>query len=397
MDTRARAEDERRAVRDPALAFEAVRPDAAAGRYLRRFWQPVECAASLPPGKARPLSILGEEFTLFRGADGAPQVVQARCPHRGTRLSTGWVEGDTLRCFYHGWRFAADGRCVEQPAEDPRAAPRISIRSYPTREYAGLIFAFFGDGEPPVLPRLKVLEDAPYRDVTRFVRACSYFNQIENSVDEVHINFVHRVSRFATAGYAGAVPRVVARETAYGIERISERGEEARIGHLLMPNVLMTTVPDPDNGWTQHVAWRVPIDDDRHVSFMVDVIELEGAALARYRERRAAEDAAVAALPPAEEVASEIVRGRTDLDAVADRPDLLSIQDSVALLGQAGAPRERDSLGRSDLSVALLRRIWTRELRALAADEPLTPWQWPVDIRVTTVRRAASAVAEAEA
>ena len=77
-------------------------PGTLAGRYLRRFWQPVYRLEDLPPGRALPLRIMGEEFTLYRGEDGAPHAVAFRCAHRGTQLSVGLVEGDCLRCRYHG-------------------------------------------------------------------------------------------------------------------------------------------------------------------------------------------------------------------------------------------------------------------------------------------------------
>src|SRR5579883_2699377 len=133
--------------------FPHVGPRTLAGRYLRRFWQPVYRAADLPAGWAKPLRILGEDFTLYRGEGGQPHIVAFRCAHRGTQLSTGWVEGDCLRCFYHGWKYDASGQCVEMPAEDPSFPPKVKIRSYPTEEYLGLIFAYLGEDEAPPLPR----------------------------------------------------------------------------------------------------------------------------------------------------------------------------------------------------------------------------------------------------
>src|SRR5919202_5128287 len=91
-------------------------PGTLAGRFMRRFWQPVYLARELAPGYAKPIKIMSEEFTLYRGEDGAPHVVAFRCAHRGTQLSTGWVEGDCIRCFYHGWKYDGSGQCVEMPA-----------------------------------------------------------------------------------------------------------------------------------------------------------------------------------------------------------------------------------------------------------------------------------------
>src|ERR1051326_4419365 len=92
-------------------------PGTLAGRYLRSFWQPVFRAQDLRSGQAVPIRIMSEDLTLYRGQRGATHVLAFRCAHRGTQLSTGWVEGDNLRCRYHGWTYAASGQCVEQPCE----------------------------------------------------------------------------------------------------------------------------------------------------------------------------------------------------------------------------------------------------------------------------------------
>src|SRR5437667_5892622 len=105
-----------------------------------------------------PLRIHGEDFPLYRGQVGRAHAVAFRCAHRGTQLSTGWVEGDNLRCFYHGWMYDGSGQCVEQPAEPQPFCEKIRIRSYPVQEYLGLIFAYLGEGEPPELPGYREFE-----------------------------------------------------------------------------------------------------------------------------------------------------------------------------------------------------------------------------------------------
>src|SRR6266851_3850666 len=139
--------------------FAHTGPGTLAGRYLRRFWQPIYRAEDLAPGWAKPIRIMNEDFTLYRGEGGTPHVVAFRCAHRGTQLSTGWVEGDCLRCFYHGWKYDGSGQCIEQPAEDASFAAKVRIASYPTAEYLGCIFAYFGGDEPPPLPRYPWLDE----------------------------------------------------------------------------------------------------------------------------------------------------------------------------------------------------------------------------------------------
>ena len=138
--------------------FTHTGPGTLAGRYMRMFWQPVYLADDLPAGRTKPIRIMSEDFTLYRGESGQPHLMAFRCAHRGTQLSTGWVEGDNLRCFYHGWTYDGSGQCVEQPAEPEPFCSRIKIRSYPVREYLGLIWAYLGEGEPPPFRRVPQLE-----------------------------------------------------------------------------------------------------------------------------------------------------------------------------------------------------------------------------------------------
>jgi phenylpropionate dioxygenase-like ring-hydroxylating dioxygenase large terminal subunit len=86
--------------------------DTEMGQLLRRFWHPIALSRDLAPGRAVPVRVLGEELTLYRGESGQAHLVGGRCRHRQTLLHTGWVEGDRIRCMYHGWKFAADGQCV---------------------------------------------------------------------------------------------------------------------------------------------------------------------------------------------------------------------------------------------------------------------------------------------
>jgi 5,5'-dehydrodivanillate O-demethylase len=119
-------------------------PGTLAGKYMRRFWHPVLLAEDLKPGWAKPIRIMSEDFTLYRGESGNPHVVDFRCPHRQSTLSIGWVEGDCIRCRFHGWKFDGAGQCVEQPAEKEAFTEKVRIRSCPTQEYLGLIFVYFG-------------------------------------------------------------------------------------------------------------------------------------------------------------------------------------------------------------------------------------------------------------
>ena len=129
------------------IDFVHTGPGTLAGRYLRRYWQPIYLSDKLAKATIAPIRILGEHLALYRGESGKAHVVANECRHRLTRLSTGWVEGDTIRCRYHGWRYDESGQCVEQPAEPkPFCASVQKLASYPTHEAHGFIFAYLGEG-----------------------------------------------------------------------------------------------------------------------------------------------------------------------------------------------------------------------------------------------------------
>ena len=201
-------------------------PGTLAGRYLRTFWQPVYRSQDLPAGRAVTIRLLSEDFTLYRGTSGGVYLIAPRCAHRGTQLSTGWVEEDCVRCFYHGWKYDGSGQCVEQPAEEPGFARKVRIPSYPTREYLGLIFVYLGEGRPPEFPRYGFMEELDDTECVRLVHVdkkpypYNYRNGLENSVDPVHVAFVHRNSE-----YRGLVccPEVDAEEVALLSQDTEER------------------------------------------------------------------------------------------------------------------------------------------------------------------------------
>jgi 5,5'-dehydrodivanillate O-demethylase len=368
-------------------------PGTLAGRFMRRFWQPVYRAEDLQPGHAKPIRIMHEDFTLYRGEDGAPHLLDFRCAHRGTQLSTGWVEGDCIRCFYHGWKYDQTGQCVEQPAEDASFASKVKIRSYPCEEYLGLIFAYFGEGErdetgavgPPPLPRFPEFEGEGVWEVLTYLRGCGFFQNVENSLDQIHVAFVHRVGPLAQPELLDDLPRVEVEETDYGLAvyGVQSRGPR-RVSHFLMPNLLYFTLARFGTGVQQALAWRVPVDADRHQNFNVTYTPVTGEAAQGYRERAERRLAAAQALSSTDEITAAIMRGDMHVDDTQDRPDVVTIQDHIAQMGQGAiADRTRERLGRSDVGVLQLRRLWERELRALAEGRPLKQWSRPAELVAT--------------
>jgi 5,5'-dehydrodivanillate O-demethylase oxygenase subunit len=365
--------------------FDHTGPGTLAGRYLRSFWQPVYRSRDLVPSRAKPIRIMSQDFTLYRGESGQPHLLDFRCAHRGTQLSTGWVEGDQIRCFYHGWVYDQHGQCTEQPAEPEPFCQRVKIKGYPVEEYLGLIFAFLGEGEPPPLPHYPDFEAEGVLGTSTYVRHCNYFNSLENGVDPAHLPFVHRKSAFTDHGLID-VPTVSAVETKYGIECRAQRpGESVRLTHHTMPNMLhiKSSPDDAGSGWTDAIAWRVPIDDVSHVSYNVNLAHVTGEAALRLEEHQRARDSAEP--PPVNELGARILAGELHVDDLGQPPYIVGVQDTVAQVGQGAiVDRSTEHPGRSDTAILLLRRLWARELQAFAEGKPLKQWRRPDHVEATS-------------
>jgi 5,5'-dehydrodivanillate O-demethylase len=382
-------------------------PGTLAGRFLRSFWQPVGLSDDLKPGYTFPIKVMGEEFTLYRGESGTPHVVAGRCAHRGTQLSVGWVEGDCIRCFYHGWKYDQTGQCIEQAVESPSFAAKVKIASYPVYEYLGIIFAYFGEGEPPSPPRYPEYESDVVVDAATMRVPYNYFQNMENSVDTLHVSWVHRRSNFfadsrlsdfgkgrgsGAASIEGYVKECWAEETEYGFV-FYDKFENGKIktSHFEMPNVLHIKVYpiDAESGWRDFVAWKVPYDDESYNNFNLTIAFVTGEAADRYRAhpQNPRNQKSQRNWEEVVRLGEEILTGRRRL-TVEDCGELaysVNLQDYVAQKGQGlVANRDRERLGQSDRIVIMLRKLWSREMAKLAAGEPIKRWRWPGHVEITT-------------
>ncbi|MEM7169723.1 MAG: Rieske 2Fe-2S domain-containing protein [Pseudomonadota bacterium] len=146
---------ERPAVKEPRIKprpILKVSPQGEDGLYSQ-CWYPVCRSRDVQTGEVIARKFLGGQVAIFRGEDGNANVVSSYCVHMGADLSGGCVEGNTLRCAFHGWQYSGDGRCIGTAigAQPPKSA---AIFAFPTRERWGLIFAFNGEEADWELPDL---------------------------------------------------------------------------------------------------------------------------------------------------------------------------------------------------------------------------------------------------
>lgn len=351
--------------------FARVEGEALAGKFVRSYWQPIGLAREFEIAKPKRVQAVGNHYTVYRGEDGEVRVMQDRCPHRGTSLAYGWVEGNCIRCRYHGWQFDGEGKGREFPAETKTYAEKISLKTYPVREYLGLIFAYLGEGEPPAFTRFEELEDESRGELLSQVVVLPYnfFQRIENDHDEVHTHYTHK---FMTSFGIDALPRMSARETEYGMVSVASRTDGSRFeAHGFMPNILLRQVPiqQDQSKMAIHLAWRVPIDNTTTMSFTVNRVETYSDEM---RQRMIEIDDYV-------EISDRLMNCEMTLEDVdPEHPLLAVIQDTVSIGGQGEiVDRNQENLGQSDLGVAVLRRVWAREMKAIAEGRSVTRFYRP--------------------
>ncbi|MBW4617251.1 MAG: aromatic ring-hydroxylating dioxygenase subunit alpha [Desmonostoc vinosum HA7617-LM4] len=157
-------------------------------------WYWVIPSQNLRLGEVKPITILGRNLVVFRGKDKRAVIFDAYCPHMGAHLAEGKIEGNELRCFFHHWKFDAEGICVEIPCLD-NPLP-IKLKTWPTAEQYGVIWVWTGEIPQQPLPFVPELEYKEY-DITlgpSLIMNCHPNVVMINAIDAQHFNTVHQQS-----------------------------------------------------------------------------------------------------------------------------------------------------------------------------------------------------------
>jgi phthalate 4,5-dioxygenase oxygenase subunit len=179
-----------------SLELTRVGPATPMGALMRQYWLPALMSSELKAGgDPVRLMLLGEKLIAFRDAKGAVGVMDHRCPHRCASLFYGRNEGDGMVCVYHGWKFAADGACLDQPNLPPEQQFRDKVRAkaYKAHEQAGVIWVYMGERE--LAPPMPLIEAAllPEAELTiNFTqRECNWLQALEGDIDTSHFSWLH--------------------------------------------------------------------------------------------------------------------------------------------------------------------------------------------------------------
>lgn len=253
-------------------------PGTPMGKLFRRYWLPFLLAEELPEPDCPPVKVklLSEELVAFRTTDGTIGLVDEYCAHRRVSLWFGRNEDNGIRCPYHGWKYDANGHCVEIPSEggDARALG-IKLTSYPCIEQGGVIWTYMGPPElqPPQPSFEWATVPAAQRYVCKRLQENNYLQAMEGGIDSSHVSSLHSGELMTDPLHQNSQGSHYQRDTKPEFQvEVSDGGlligakrkadEDAaywRVTQWIMPFYTMIP-PYGDNSLHGH-AW-VPIDDE---------------------------------------------------------------------------------------------------------------------------------------
>jgi len=250
-----------------------VGPGTPMGEVFRRFWIPVLLSEEVPEPDTTPVAIriLGEDLLAFRATSGKVGLTSAYCAHRHAHLFWGRNEEEGIRCTYHGWKYDTTGQCVDMPNEpgDLSFKDKIKIRSYPTIDAGGAIWAYMGP--PERQPDLHQLEwtRVPAENVlvTKRLQENNWAQAVEGGIDSSHISYLHNNDMYkANNSTVDKSPQMTVSPRDFGFIEAARRNTADgkhywRIRPFLVPSSIIIPGGDqPGRNLSGHV-W-VPLDDE---------------------------------------------------------------------------------------------------------------------------------------
>jgi 5,5'-dehydrodivanillate O-demethylase oxygenase subunit len=256
-----------------------IGPGTRMGNLMRRYWHVVSPVDQMEGRWTKRVRLLGEDLVLFKDRSGRFGLIGEQCPHRRASLAYGIPTEDGIRCPYHGWKFDGTGRCLEQPNEPEGSTfkEKVSLPGYPVQEMGGMLFAYLGPAPAPMLPRFDgYVAPGAIRVVAKATIPCNWLQIMENSLDPVHLEWLHGKLQEFVNEQIGAEKRttfalhhldIAFAEFEYGIykRRLLEGqpvdGSDWRVGHpVLFPTTL--AVGQAGGLWKMYAFQiRVPLDD----------------------------------------------------------------------------------------------------------------------------------------
>jgi len=291
-------------------------------RLWSRVWQ-IACREDefAAPGDFVEYEIGDETIAIVRKHDGDVHAFHNACLHRGRRLAEGCGSFDgMIRCPYHGWCYALDGRLVDVPdrEEFPSLPDDLVLRPVRVETWGGFVFVNLDADAAPLLDFLDPLPAllAPYRMDEMRLRAA-----LTTIIDA---NWKAVVDAFNEGYHVQGLHRQILPWTDDVAIAYEQFDRHAHYGRL--PGARRELRPSPRLG-------LAPADVDEGEILAGLVAGLGGAFLAE--ERAAVEELRAAGPPPGSTLLEAYQRRRMEVlgargfDVSGFTPDLMTSADDV--------------------------------------------------------------------
>lgn len=243
--------------------------------YVRNTWYVAAWSHELDCPQPSPMTILEERLVLYRTGSGRVVALEDRCVHRLAPLSLGRLEGDRLRCMYHGLLFDAQGCVVEIPGQET-IPTQARVRSYPAAERHGWVWVWMGDADradealiPPFvgLGHPDYIVGHAHLDYAAEARLIS-----DNLLDFSHLSYVHAESFALGSDFAQTHAKITPLEHGVRYERWVENLTKNAASQddtpvdsymtydYLLPGILLMQVASFETGTARRVQFGAAPD-----------------------------------------------------------------------------------------------------------------------------------------
>jgi phthalate 4,5-dioxygenase oxygenase subunit len=258
---------------------------APMGRLMREnYWTPFALSSHIVHEDGpMPVRLFGENYVAFRAEDGRVGFLDELCPHRRASLTLARIEGNCVRCIYHGWKIDVSGCVVEAPTQlvrPERFAANVDVTHFPVHEAGGVAWVWLGAAEAPPFPDLPFADGDLYFYLCQSRVPCNWLQGVEGTIDSVHVGMLHqtwireaaKMAEHSNLNFALDQPPSYETEPApYGmraaaLRKTADGNTYVRITEHLMPFVTVVPVgqAQPRSGSVFVIS---PVDDTHHLLF----------------------------------------------------------------------------------------------------------------------------------
>jgi phenylpropionate dioxygenase-like ring-hydroxylating dioxygenase large terminal subunit len=179
--------------------------------FIKNCWYVAAWDHEINAGSLLGRTLLGKSIVFYRESSGRVVALENRCCHRFAPLSRGRLEGDHLRCMYHGLLFNSQGKCIEIPGQET-IGPQMNVSSYPVVERDHYVWIWLGDADKADASSIvdcHWLDDPRWIGKPAYMRfAGNYLLLVDNLLDFSHLSYVHENTLGGSSAIATARQKI---------------------------------------------------------------------------------------------------------------------------------------------------------------------------------------------